>query len=118
MYQMQVTVKTLEIVWSFYGRWMDYWNSESNITIRKNAERLGVKEKPYLDFIKVDKFICPILQNQINLENNVFHNLLDYSNKYTEKLSVEGDIVYNYLIVIDSLIHERINLREEFDISE
>ena len=26
--------------------------------------------------------------------------------------------MYNYLIVIDSLIHERINLREEFDISE
>ena len=97
---------------------MDYWNSESKVIVRKNAECLGVKEEPYLDFIQVDNFICPIRHNQINLENNVFHNLLDYSNKYTEKLSVKEDIVYNYLIVIDSLIHERINLRKEFDISE
>ena len=91
---------------------MNYINFKSNVAIRGgNVECLGVKEEPYWDCVEVDNCICPILHNQINLGNNVFHNLLDYSNKYTEKLSVEGDIVYNYLIVIDSLIHERINLR-------
>ena len=32
-----------------------------------NAEFVRVKEEPYWDFIQVDKFICPILHNQINL---------------------------------------------------
>ena len=33
-------------------------------------------------------------------------------------LSVDEDIARNYLLAIDSSIHENINLREEFDISD
>ena len=33
--------------------------------------RLGVKEVPIWEFVEVDKYICPILHNQINLGNNV-----------------------------------------------
>ena len=47
---------------------------------RKNTDSLGVKEEPYLDFVEVDNYIYPILHNQINLGNNVFHYLLDYGN--------------------------------------
>ena len=41
---------------------------------KKNADSLGVKEEPYWDFVEVDNYIYPILHNQINLGNNVFHN--------------------------------------------
>ena len=47
---------------------------------RKNTDSLGVKEEPYLDFVEVENYIYPILHNQINLGNNVFHYLLDYGN--------------------------------------
>ena len=47
---------------------------------KTNADSLGVKEEPYWDFVQVDNFIYPIFHNQINLGNNVFHNLLDYGN--------------------------------------
>ena len=43
-------------------------------------------------------------------------SFLDYGNEYIEKLSVEEDIARNSLIVIDSSIHEKVKLREEFDI--
>ena len=110
---MQVTFEILEIVWSFYGWWIHYWNFESNVVIqKKNTECLDVKEKPYRDFVKVDNFISPILHNQINLGNNFFHNLLDYRNEYIEKLLVEEDIDRNSLMVIDSSIHEKVKLRE------
>ena len=55
----------------------------------KYAESLGVKEESYWDFVEVDNYICRILHNQINLGNNVFHNLLDYGNENIEKLSVD-----------------------------
>ena len=84
----------------------------------KNADSLGVKEEPYWDFVEVDNYICPILHNQINLGNNVFHNLLDYGNEYIEKLSVNEDIARNSLLMIDSSINEKINYRNEFDNSE
>ena len=48
----------------------------------RNTEVLGVKEEQYCDFFEVDKYICPILHNQINLHNNVFLNLLDCDNEY------------------------------------
>ena len=60
-------------------------NSKSNVPIwEKNAESWGVKEEPYCDFVEVDDYICPILHNQINLRNNIFHNLLDYGNENSE----------------------------------
>ena len=77
-----------------------------------------MKEEPYWDFVEVDNYICPILHNQINLGNNVFHNLLDYGNEYIEKLSVNEDIARNSLLMIDSSINEKINYRNEFDNSE
>ena len=58
---------------------------KNNISIwKKNAESLGVKVEPYCDFVEVDNYICPILHNQINLGNNVFHNCLDYGNENIE----------------------------------
>ena len=50
----------------------------------RNTDHLGVKEEPYSDFVEVDKNIHPILQTQINLGNNTFHNLLNYGNEYIE----------------------------------
>ena len=92
--------------------------SKSNVPILgKNAESLGVKEEPYCDFVEVDNYICPILHNQINFGNNVFHNLLDYGNKNIEKLSVDKDKARNSLLMIDSSIDEKVNLRDEFDVS-
>ena len=67
----------------------------------KNDYCLGIKEEPYWDFVQVDNFICPILHKQINLGNNIFHNLLDYGNEYIEKLSVAKDKARNSLLVID-----------------
>ena len=84
----------------------------------KNTDYLGVKEEPYWDFIEIDNFICPILHNQINLGNNVFHNLLDYGNEYIEKFSVTEDKACNSLLVIGSSIEEKVHLRDEFDISD
>ena len=55
-------------------------------------------------FVEVENYICPILYNQINLRNNVFHNLLDYDNENIEKLSVDEDKARNSLLLIDSAI--------------
>ena len=64
-------------------------NSKSNVSIwEKNTGSLGVKKEPYWDFVEVDNYICPILYNQINLGNNVFHNLLDYGNKNIENFQL------------------------------
>ena len=82
-----------------------------------NADSLGVKEEPYWDIVEVDNYICRILHNHINLGNNVFHNLLDYGNKNIEKLSVDEDKTRNSLLLIDSSIDEKVNLRDEFDVS-
>ena len=87
-------------------------------TGKKNADSLGVKEEPYWGFVEVDNFICPILYNQINLGNSVFHNLLDYSNEYIEKISVDEDKACNFLLTIDPSIDEKVNLRDEFDVSD
>ena len=84
---------------------------------KKNAESLGVKEEPYWDFVEVDNHIRPILHNQINLGNTVFHILLDYGNENIETLSVEEDKARNSLLMIDSFIEEMINLRDEFGVS-
>ena len=48
----------------------------------------------------------------------MFHNLLYYGNEYIEKLSVDEDKAHNSLLLIDSSINEKINLREEFDVSD
>ena len=87
--------------------------SKNNGSIqKKNTESLRVKEEPYWDFVEVDNYICPILHNQINLGNNVFHNLLDYGNENIEKLSVDKDKARNSLLMIDSSIEEQINFRD------
>ena len=63
--------------------------SKNNIPIcEKNADSLGFKEKPYLDYAEVDNCICPILHNQINLGNKIFHNLLVYGNKNIENFQL------------------------------
>ena len=66
--------------------------------VKTNSECLGVKEEPYWDFYL-------LLHNQINLCNTVFYNLLDYSNEYIEKFSVDEDKVLNYQLLIDSSIN-------------
>ena len=94
-------------------------NSKSNVSIwGKNTGSLGVKKEPYWDFVEVDNSICPILYNQINLGNNVFHNFLDYGNKNIEKLSVDEDEARNSLLLIDLAIDEKFNLRGENDVSD
>ena len=71
-----------------------------------------------MDFVEVDNYISPILHNQINLGKNVFHNLLDYDNENIEKLSVDEDKDRDSLLMIDSSIDEKINYRDEFDVSD
>ena len=89
-------------------------NSKSNVPIwGKNDDSLGVKEGPYWDFVEVDNYIYPILHNQINLGNNVFHTLL-----YIENLLVDDDRGRNSLLLIDSAIDKKVNLRYEFDVSD
>ena len=85
---------------------------------KTNVDSLGVKEYPYWDFVKVYHFICPILHNHVNFGNNVFHHLLDYGNECIEKLSVGEDMARNSLLLIDSSIEEKVNLRNEFDVSD
>ena len=95
----------------------DIWTTES-LKVMSQAgggghnECLGVKEGPCRGYVEIDHVICLILHIQINLGNTTFHNLLDYGNKYIEKLSVDEDISLNSLLAIDSSIHEKINLRE------
>ena len=94
-------------------------NSKSNVPIwGKNDDSLGVKEGPYWDFVEGNNYICPILHNQINLGNNLFHNWLDYGNENIEKYSVDEDKARNSLLLIDSAIDGKINLRDEFDVSD
>ena len=94
-------------------------DSKSNVPIwKKNADSLGVKEEPYWDCVEVDNYICPILHNQINLGNNVFHNLLDYGNENIENLSVDEDKAINSLLLINSVINEQVNLRIECDVPD
>ena len=62
--------------------------------------------------------MCLILYNQINLGNNIFHNLLDYGNKNIEIFSVDEDKARSSLLMIDSVIDENVNLRDQFDVSD
>ena len=121
VYSKQVILKLLESICSFYGWWINWnfkLNFESNVAISgEEAECIGAKQDPYWDFVEVDNFICPILHNQINLGNNVFHNLLIYGNEYIEKISVDEDKARNFLLLIDSSIDEKFNIRDEFDVS-
>ena len=78
----------------------------------KSTECVGVKEGHYRDYVEIDHVICLILHIQINLGNTTFHNLLDYGNEYIQKLPVDEDIPLKSLLVIDSSIHEKVNLRE------
>ena len=90
-------------------------NLESYLT---GSRRLGVKRVPIRELIEVDKYICPILRNHINLGKKVLYNLLDYGNEYIENISTKERDVRNLLIVIDTSIKENIRLRQEFDMSE
>ena len=92
----------------------DEWSIESLKVMFQsrgtNFGSLGVKEEPYQDFDEVDTYTCQILHNQINLGNNVFHNLLDYGNENIEKLSVDEDKARNSLLLIDPAIDKTVNL--------
>ena len=63
--------------------------SESDST---GCARLGVEEAPIWHFVEVNKHICPILHNQINLGNNVLYNLLDYGNEFIENISTKNKL--------------------------
>ena len=56
--------------------------SESNST---DSTRLGIKKSPIWKVDEENKYIYPILHNQIKLGNNVLYNLLYYGNEYIEK---------------------------------
>ena len=89
--------------------------SESNST---DFTRLGVREAPIWEFVEVDKYICPVFHNQINLGNNVLYNLIDYGNECIEKITTNKQVTRNSLSLIDTYINEKIILRQEFDTSE
>ena len=63
---------------------------------------LDVTTVPILKFFLVDKYICPIIHNQINLGNNVLYNLLDFGNEFIEKMFTKEQIARNSLKVIDA----------------
>ena len=58
--------------------------------------RLCVKEVTIWEYVEIEKHICPILHNHINLGNNKLYYLLDYGNKYTEN---QKCILLNYSTV-------------------
>ena len=78
--------------------------SGSNST---GSARIDVKETPIWDFIEVDKYICPVLHNQINLGNNVLYNLCDYGNVFIEKLTINEQVACNSLSLINGSINKR-----------
>ena len=81
-----------------------------------NSARLEVKEAPTWDFVEVDKYICSIRHNQINLGNKILYNLLDHGNDYIENITTKEQVACNSLTVID--VKEKIILRQDFDIFE
>ena len=60
---------------------------------------------------EVNKYICPVLRNQINLGNNVLYDLCDYGNECIEKLITNEQIARNSLSLIDTSINEKVILR-------
>ena len=82
------------------------------------STRLSVQEAPIWEFVEVYNYICPVLHNQINLGNNILYNLLEYGNKFIEKLTSTEIIARNSLSVIDASINEKIILRQDFNLSE
>lgn len=48
--------------------------------------------------------MCPILHNQINWDNNVLYNLLDYGNEFIENITTKERISRNSLTIIDASI--------------
>ena len=62
--------------------------------------------------------MCTVIHNQINLGNNVLYNLLDYENKFIERLTSKEMIARDSLSVSDASIIKQIIRRHDFDISE
>ena len=89
--------------------------SESDCT---GPARLSLKEAPIWEFVEADKFICPVLHNQITLGNNVLYTLLDYGNEFIENIPSKEIIECNTLSVIDTSVNKNIVLRQHFDLSE
>ena len=56
-----------------------------------SSTRLGVKEAPILEFIEVNKYIYPILRNQINSGNDGLYNSLDYGNELINNIATNED---------------------------
>ena len=89
--------------------------SESEST---SATRLGVISALIWEFVQVDKYICPILHNQLNLGNNVLYYLLEYGNGFIEQITSKEQGARNSLSLIGDYIIEMIILRQDFEISE
>ena len=66
--------------------------------------RLCVKEVTIWEYVEIEKHICPILHNHINLGNNKLYYLLDYGNKYTENIITKKLLASSLLTVIDIYI--------------
>eukprot|EP00592_Proboscia_alata_P026337 CAMPEP_0194450808 /NCGR_PEP_ID=MMETSP0176-20130528/130941_1 /TAXON_ID=216777 /ORGANISM="Proboscia alata, Strain PI-D3" /LENGTH=135 /DNA_ID=CAMNT_0039278151 /DNA_START=585 /DNA_END=992 /DNA_ORIENTATION=- len=84
---------------------------------KTNAERLGVKIKPYLDFIPMSNFVIPVLHSQINLGNDVLYSLLDYAADNIESISSEEQVTRNSYLTIDNSIAQFVTKRNDWDIS-
>ena len=98
--------------WTIYTLKVMFQSSKKMLIVQVSKKDLtGI-------LFEVENFICSIFHNQINLGNNIFHNLLDYGNEYIKKLSADKNKARNSLLLIDSSINEKINLRDEFDVSD
>ena len=71
-----------------------------------NSARLGVKEAPIWDFVEVDKYICYIRHNYMNLGNNILYNILDYGNDYIENITTKEQVACNSLTIIGASVKE------------
>lgn len=75
-----------------------------------------MKEEPIWNVILVDKYICPILYNQINLGYNVLYNLLDYGNKCIGKNS-NKEVMCLSSTLFYAYIDKIVQFRKEFYLS-
>ena len=89
-----------------------------SISNSTSSTRLGVKESSIWECVEVDKYMCPVLRNQINLGNNVIYSLCDCGNEFIEKLTSNEQVARNSLSLIDGSINKKVILRQDFDISE
>ena len=62
------------------------------------SSRLSVNEAPIWECVEGDKYMFPVLHNQMNLSNNMLYNLFDYGNEFIEKITSKEQVTRNFLM--------------------